>query len=187
MSNRKVDYSDLVSAIQENDQQRTNELIAELLPRLKEYLRVVMNADAEAAEECVHQAFEEVLQQIRKDKIRNPKYIFSYLLKSCRHRYLHYSKRMRSMNSADEDEVEYLVRPADQYDQLLDEERQSILRQCLEKLDQKAREFITFFLNKPEVTTWQASKHFDISKANVRTKKSRILARLNDCYQRMVS
>lgn len=186
MSNRKVDYSELVSAIQNHDRQRTNELIEELLPRLKDYLRVVMNADPESAEECVHQAFEEVLQQIQRDKIKNPKYIFSYLLKSCRHRYLHYSNRKRSMSSAEE-ETEYLVRPSDQYDQLLDEERQYILKQCLQKLDEKAREFIAYFLDKPQVTTWHASKHFNISRANVRTKKSRILSRLNECYKRMTS
>jgi DNA-directed RNA polymerase specialized sigma24 family protein len=79
------------------------------------------------------------------------------------------------------------VRPDDQYDQLLDEGRQFILKRCLKKLDEKSRNFITYFLDKPGATTWQASKYFDISKGNVRTKKSRILSRLNDCYQKMVS
>ncbi len=184
MSNRKVDYSELVTAIQEENEERTNQLVAELLPRLKDYLKVVMNADSYVAEECVHQAFEEVLRQIHNNKIRQPKYIFSYLLKSCRHQYLHYDKYVRSMNYTDEEEVEYLVHPADQYKQILDEERKHILKQCLKELDEKARNFISYFLEKPQVTTWQASQEFDISKANVRTKKSRILARLNDCYQR---
>jgi len=184
LSKRKVDYSELVSAIQEEDKEKTNRLVGELLPRLKDYLKVVMNADQSAAEECVHQAFEEVLRQIRNDKIREPKYIFSYLLKSCRHQYLHYDKHMRSMNYTEEDEADYLVHPADQYKQILDEERKYLLKICLKELDEKAREFITYFLEKPEVTTWQASKEFDISRANVRTKKSRILARLNECYER---
>lgn len=184
MSNRKVDYSELVTAVQEGDKKKTNQLVKELLPRLKDYLNVVMNADENTAEECVHQAFEEVFRRIREDKIKNPKYIFSYLLKSCRHKYLHYDKRIRSMDWSIDEEPDYLVRSADQYKQLIDEERKSILKLCLQKLDEKARDFITYFLDKPEISTYQASKHFNISKANVRTKKSRILSRLSDCFKR---
>ena len=185
MDNTRVDYSELVVAIQEGDQSRADELLQELIPRLKDYLRVVMKADAATAEECVHEAFVEVLEQINRDNIRNEKYIFSYLLKSCRHAYLHHTKRQYKFDSTDDDHSpDYLVEPAQQYEQLLDQERQRILKKCLEELEAKARKFISYFIDKPEASTQQASRHFGLTGANVRTKKSRIIGRLQLCVKR---
>lgn len=183
MSSR-VDYSELVTALQENKQDKANELLKELLPRLKDYLKVTMNAEEQDAEECVHQALSNVLEQIRKDNIRKEKYIFMYMLKACRHEYIRYSKERNKFNHPIEDHDQHLVAPPDQFENLLDEERQFLLKTCLKELRAKSRRFIKYFIDKPQTTTRQASDHFDISGANVRTKKSRILSRLHHCVKR---
>jgi len=184
LSTSRVDYSELVIALQENKDGKANELLEELLPRLMDYLKVTMNAGEKEAEECVHQAFLDVFEKIREDKIRNEKYIFSYLLKACRHEYIRYAKHQHRFNYGADEQVDYLVEPADQIKNLLDEERQKILEQCLEELREKSRKFITYFIERPETTTKQAARHFQITGANVRTKKSRILSRLHHCFKR---
>lgn len=62
LSKNRVDYSDLVNALQKGDEPRAAELIQEILPRLEDYLVVVMNAERNAAKECVQQAFLDVFE-----------------------------------------------------------------------------------------------------------------------------
>ena len=67
MSNSKVDYSELVYALQQRKEGKANELLKELLSRLKDYLMVVLGAEEKDAEDCVQQAFTKVYEQIRKE------------------------------------------------------------------------------------------------------------------------
>lgn len=178
----RVDYSELVHALLQGDERMANELLRELVPRLKEYLTVVMGATPQEAEESVQQAMVEVIERITEKKIRDSRSIFSYLMKACRHEFLYrrgYEKRF----NYDEGLVRNMVEPAEQIQNLLDEERQRILKECLEELDRESRTFILHFIRKPETTTRQASRLFNISGAYVRTRKSRLTARLHDCYK----
>lgn len=183
MTKSKVDYSDLVEALQEGDESKARKLINEIIPRLEDYLCVVMNAKRNAAKECVQQAFLDVFEQIRKDKIKESKYIFSYFIKSCRHEYLRYSKREHKFNY-EEEALNNLYEPEEQFQNLLDKERQRILKECLEELQEKSRTFIEYFIDKPDTTTEEAKEEFGLTGANVRTRKSRILGRLHHCYKR---
>lgn len=184
LSNSRVDYSELVHALQENREGKANELLEELMYRLKDYLQVVLNADEKDAEECTQQAFLNVYEQIKKDNIREEKYIFSYMIRACRHEYFRLSKEQHRFNNPMEDHQEHLVDPAEQFENLMDKDRQKILEACLKELREKSRKFIEYFIDKPDATTKEASAHFDISGANVRTKKSRILSRLHHCFKR---
>ena len=183
MSNSRVDYSELVEALQKNDESTASSLISEVIPRLEDYLTVAMGADKNAAQECVQQAFMDVFEQIRLDKIKESKYIFSYLIKSCRHEYLRYAKRQHRFNY-EEEAINELYEPEEQLKNILDKERQRILKECLSELQEKSRTFIEYFIDKPDATTEEASSEFDLSGANVRTRKSRILSRLHHCYKR---
>ncbi|MDR8392112.1 sigma-70 family RNA polymerase sigma factor [Aliifodinibius sp. S!AR15-10] len=184
MSSSRVDYSELVVALQENRKGKANDLLEELLPRLIDYLKVTMGADEQDAEECVQQAVLNVLEQINKDNIRKEKYIFMYMIRACRHEYYRYAKDKNKFNHPIEDHEQHMIDPAEQYENLLEEERQEILKECLKELRAKSRRFIEYFIDKPQATTKQASDHFNISGANVRTKKSRILSRLHHCVKR---
>ncbi|MTI89569.1 MAG: sigma-70 family RNA polymerase sigma factor [Balneolaceae bacterium] len=183
MTNVRVDYSELVEALKKGDDAKAGELLAEVIPRLQDYLCVVMNAKPTEARECVQQAFLDVFEQIRRNKIKESKYIFSYLIKSSRHEYLRYAKRQHKFDYDDES-FEDVYEPAQQLNRLLDEERQRILEECLSELREKSRKFIQFFIDKPDASTADAVKEFEYSSANVRTKKSRILSRLHHCYKR---
>jgi len=179
----RVDYSELVDALLDGDELKAGELLEEVIPRLEEYLQVVMGANSKSAKECVHQAFLDVFEQIRKDNIRDQKFIFSYLIKASRHEYLRYKKHQHKF-LYEEDTLDGTIQPARQIENLLDEERQRLLKECLDELDKKSREFITYFIKEPDTTTKEASKIFKLSGANVRTKKSRITSQLHECYKR---
>lgn len=184
MNTDRLDYSELVFALQENNEGKANEILEEVLPRLKDYLKVTMNADEQEAEECTQQAFINVYEQILKENIKKEKYIFSYLIRACRNEYLSYSKNQHRFNSPVEENPQHFVEPADQIKNLLDKDKQRILEECLEMLQEDEREFIEFFIDNPDATTKEAGKKFDISGANVRTRKSRITSRLHHCFQR---
>lgn len=183
MTKSRVDYSELVDALQNDEEEKAGDLISEILPRLEDYLVVVMNAERNSARECVQQAFLDVFEQIRKDKIKESKYIFSYLIKSCRHEYLRYAKREHKFKY-EEEALNTLYEPEEQFQNLLDKERQRILKECLHELQEKSRKFIEYFIDKPDASTEEATEQFGLSSANVRTRKSRILSRLHHCYKR---
>lgn len=182
----RVDYSELVEALQSGDDSKASDLLSEVIPRLEDYLQVVMSADPDAAKECVQQAFLDVFEQVRKDNIKNSKYIFSYMIKACRHEYLRFMKRQHKFDY-DDDTFNEVYEPEEQFKNLLDKERQRILEECLSELRKKSREFIEYFMDKPEASTDDAVDEFDLSNANVRTRKHRILSRLHHCYKRKSS
>lgn len=184
MSTSRLDYSELVAALKEHKEGQANELLEELLPRLKDYLEVTMNADPRDAEECIQQAFINVYEQILQDNIRNEKYIFRYLIQACRNEYIRFYKEQHRFTSPEEEKSEHLSTPAQQVENLMDEDRQRILGECLDELREESREFIEYFIDKPDASTREVSKFFNLSGANVRTKKSRILSRLHHCFKR---
>lgn len=184
MSNSRVDYSELVYALQQNKEGEKSELLKELLSRLRDYLKVVLNASEKEAEECVQQTFVKVLEQIKEDNIREEKYIFSYMIRACRHEYFRFSKEQHRFNNPMEDYQEHLVDPAEQIQNLMDKDRQKILEVCLKELREQSRKLIEYFIDKPDATTKEASAHLNISGANVRTRKSRIISRLHHCFKR---
>lgn len=183
LAQQRVDYSELVEALQKGNEAKASELLSEVIPRLEDYLQVVMSAEENAAKECVQQAFLDVFEQIRRNNIKNNKYIFSYLIKSCRHEYIRYVKREHKFDY-DEESFNEIYEPEEQFQNLLDKERQRILEECLGELRKKSREFIEYFMDRPDASTDDAVEEFDISNANVRTKKHRILSRLHHCFKR---
>lgn len=178
----RFNYSELVDALQDGDRDTANTVLSEVMPRLVDYLEVVMNADKRTAKECVQQACLDVFEQIHKDKIRNSKYIFSYLIKSVRNEYIRYTKYQHRF-SYSEDSLDHIVEPEQQFENLVEEDRQRILKECLEDLGKKNKRFILYIFEYPDATTKALSKQFKLSEANVRTKKSRIISRLHDCYK----
>lgn len=178
----------MVYALKEGDKVKADSLLKELSFRLKDYLQVVLGANKEDAEECSQEALLIVYEQIMQDNINDEKRIFSYLLTVCRNEYFRmrkdrWTKDIHPMGDPSNYE-HHLVDPAEQVEKLQDEERQKILEACLKKLSEEARTFIEYLLEKPRTTTEEASKYFDMSEANVRTTKSRILSRLHYCFQR---
>lgn len=188
MSSSRVDYSEIVYALKQNDKATVTSLLQELTSRLRDYAKVVLGADEQEAEECTQRALLIVYEQIMKDKIRNEKQIFSYLIKVCRNEYFWMKKDKWNRDTSTLEDMgnyeQHLESPGKQIENLQDEDRQKILEACLNNLDKESREFIEYMIENPDTTTKEASDHFGLSEANVRTKKSRILSRLHHCFQR---
>lgn len=177
------DYSLLVDPLRVGDHQKIDKSLEDLIIKLKQYMEVVMGANKQAAEECAQQAFLNVYERIKKNKIRNKKYIYTYMIKACRHEYIRYVKKQHTFLSGDNIDQQF-PEPAEQIEKLVDKERMEILKICLAELDEDSREFITHFINFPETTTKEASRCFNISEANVRTKKYRITKILHESFQK---
>jgi len=183
---QRVDYSDLVEALREGDEETANQLLKEVMPRLEDYLKVVMNASPIEAKECAQQAFLDVFERIRQDKINESKYIFSYLITTSRHTFLHFRKSQHRFTYTHNENL-HQVEPAGQISSLIEEERMKILETCLDQLDSDDRNLISYMLANPDATTKQISKKFGLSGANVRTKKSRLTHSLHHCFKKKMS
>lgn len=182
----RVDFSDLVESLQTGDEKSADRLLKEIMPRLEDYLKVVMGADPNDAQECAQLACIEVVDRIKKNKIKQPKFIFKYLVLSTRNQYLHYVKREKRYIS--DPDGDYLhIEPAQQIERLMEAERIRILKECISSLKEDNQNFIRYVMDNPEKTTKQLSKFFKMSGAYVRTKKSRIVNRLHHCFKRKSS
>jgi len=178
----RVDFSELVVALENGDEMTANRLLDEVMPRLEEYLIVVLKADENVARECAQQAFADVFERIKLGKIKEGKYIFSYLLTATRNEFLRYSKYQHRFES-DSEAVYDQAEPAEQIRTLMDKERMELLEKCLLELDAESRTFIRYIMANPDKTSKEFGKRFKISEANVRTKKSRIVNILNRCVR----
>lgn len=181
-ASQRVDYSALVNYIQQENVRQVNQLLEELIPKLVEYLQVTLAATEEAAKECVQQAFLNVYERIVDGKLKDPKSLLSYMMMTSRNEYFNqYKKNKRYVDS------EYITgsesEPASQIDRLVDQERKELLFECIEEMDDDSQIFILYFINHPDATTREASDYFDLSEANVRTKKYRITHQLHSLYK----
>lgn len=183
---QRVDYSALVNYIQQENVRKVNHLLEELIPKLVEYLQVTLAATEEAAKECVQQAFLNVYERIIDGKLKDPKSLLSYMMMTSRNEYFNqYKKNKRYVDN------EFITgsesEPASQIDRLVDRERKELLFECIEELDDDSQIFILYFINHPDATTREASEHFDLSEANVRTKKYRVTHQLHSLYKMKAS
>lgn len=176
-----MDYSGLVIAVKSGDQLKASRLCSEATPILKRYLRKKCGADPNDADDAIQRMFEYVIKKIQEDDFENPRGLLSYMLKACRHNYI---KIAREKNQPD---IENLARePFNepiQIWELVDEEKQNILRYCTEKLRKGYREFINYFFSFPNATAEDVADHFDISVNNAWTRKHRVINKLNECVE----
>ncbi|WP_158278642.1 RNA polymerase sigma factor [Rhodohalobacter mucosus] len=186
VKNNRVDYSVLVNYLQVQETRKANELLAEVLPKLVQYLQITVGANPETAEECVQQAFLNVYERILQDKIRDPKSILSYLMQASRNEYFSHCQKNKRYTELPETE-KGMSEPAEQISRLVDDERMEALSECISRLDDESREFITYFMDNPGVRSRQVATEFGISEANVRIKKHRIVHQLQDMYKKMTA
>lgn len=179
---RRVDYSALVGYIQEENTRKTNHLLEEIIPKLVEYLQVTVAASEDIARECVQQAFLNVYERIINGKLKDPKSLLSYMMQTARNEYFNVCRKNSRMVK-DEYISQVASDTADQIECLIDQERKELLFECIEDLDEDSQIFILYFINHPDATTKEASEYFELTEANVRTKKYRITHQLHTLYK----
>lgn len=187
MPQSSSDYSQLIEAILRNERKAADELAASLIERVVIYLKVRMGAPQSVAEECAYQAFSEVFEIIRKDRIEDKKSIFKYFIIAARNEYI---RLQNSEHKLDMDSTEMnssLYEPAAQLQNLIDEERQKLLKQCLDKLSDLNKRFILTFFSDKSVNMIKIAQKFGFSYGKTRTLKTRIVQELNQCVQKLSS
>lgn len=180
-----MDYSKFVTAVLTNDKESLGEFYEVLTKVLLKFLLVRMDADLEDAKDSAQNAIMFGVEKIKNKELEHPDLIINYLFTTAKHDYLkHQSKRK---------EVNYEEIPAHhseqgiQLEKLLDEERQSILQRCFEKLKPKQFNYISYWFNNPQSDTALVADHFGISVNNAWTKKHRIIHVLKECFQKNIN
>ncbi|MFU8813204.1 MAG: RNA polymerase sigma factor [Balneolaceae bacterium] len=168
----------LVEDIQNGKHDVVNRTLKKILPNVETYLTVRFGASPEAAKECTQQAFLNVYEQILQDNIKNTRSIYAYIVRASRNEYIRQNRRHKKFIDENAD-VTDLWSHASQMERLVDKERQQILHECLEEMDDDARELICYFFEKPGVSSKDASQHFNSTSACLRTRKSRAMRELH--------
>ena len=177
-----MDYADLVEALKQNDSSKINEHLNTLIPRLHRFLTIHMNASKQDAQDCAQETLLLTLEAVAEDRVNNPDRILSYMLTSCKNNYL----KMMSKNK----EQNYEEVPKDQNHQpgqlktVLDKERSSILKWCMEQLKEEYKKFMEFWFTDPGMEAEEVANKFGLSLSNTWTRKHRIIKQLNECYQK---
>jgi RNA polymerase sigma factor (sigma-70 family) len=179
-----MDYSGLVAAIDKENQVEINRLSRSLTLQLISYLRIEMNAAQEDAEDCAQQAFLISLELIQEDKLEQPDRIFSFLISTCRNKYINMMNR-RKHKTHEDFSGDHCQQP-EQLLTLLSDERRMLLAQCIEQLSEGYRTYIEYWFKHPGSGAKAAAKHFGISQNNAWTRKHRVISKLNECYQKKI-
>ncbi len=175
--------SQIIESVLHQDHATFDAFTRFILPKLADYLRATVRAAPSMAEECAQQALTNVYERILAGHFESDVNIVGYLMTSSRNEYFRLLRReTREGGAALEEQL--MVSPAEQYQELVDAERERILTECLQQLDEASRGFIEFYMSRPDASYLVVSREFNLSPANVRVRKSRILQRLHECFRR---
>jgi len=176
-----MEYTDLVEAIKNNNTSRVDKQLEKLIPRLVRFLVVHMNASRDDAMDSVQETLLYSLEAIRENRINNPERILAYLLTSCRNNYLKLQSKKKEQN--------YDHIPNNSFQEpkqvkiLLNKEKKALLRWCLKQLKQENKEFIEYWISKPDSEAKKVAEVFGLSLSNTWTRKHRLIKKLNRCIQ----
>lgn len=177
-----MEYSELAKAIRENDSSRVNEIMRELVPRLKRFLSIHMNASKVDAEDCAQETILQCIEIIKADKLRDTDKVLSYILTSCRNNYLKMKEKKKEEHYDEVPDDNFYS--AEQLLNLLDKEKKRILEWCLGQLRQEYQAFMRYWFRNPGADAEKVADEFNLSVSNTWTRKHRIINKLNECYKK---
>lgn len=180
-----MDYSELVTALNEDNTRKVNKLITAIRPRLLAFLRIHMNASEDDAKDISQEALLTAIEVIKEGRLHNPDQVVKYIISICRNAYLKTQKQQQT-TSLDE-AFDQQKRAPRQLQSLLDQEQKRLLRWCLKQLAEKHQRFIQYWFDHPDASTQKVADHFSISLNNTWTRKHRLIRKLNECYQKKIN
>ncbi len=180
-----MDYARFVYAVQNNDTEELASMVSVITAVLIKFLKVRMGASQADAEDTTQNTLMLVTEKIQSDQLNNPDSIIYYLFTTAKNDYLKSQAKLRESNYDEVPESHSLE--GDQLTKLLDEEKMSVLRTCLNELKPKFKEYITYWFQHPGDETAVVADHFGISISNAWTKKHRILKLLKDCCEKKLA
>lgn len=177
-----MDFGELVSAIQNNDREKTRSLLNKLRPTLIKFLLVHVNASTHDAEDCAQNTLLIAIEKIRADQLSKPESLISYLLTTAKHEYLKTVGRNREYTYEEFPVIR--SQKADQLLRILEKEKVEHLKRCVDKLDPANRTFIQYWFDHPDHDASVVADKFKMSLSNVWTKKHRIIKELQLCVEK---
>lgn len=177
-----MDYSELVTALKEDNAERVNKLIKAIRPRLLSFLRIHLNASEADAKDISQEALISAIEAIKEDQIEDPDYVVSYILSICKNYYL--TERQRDRSTPFDETRIFKKHQPQQLQSILDKEQRRLLNWCLSQLKKGHRQFMDYWFSHPGARAQSIADHFDISVNNVWTRKHRIIKKLTECYQK---
>ncbi|MDZ7692213.1 MAG: RNA polymerase sigma factor [Balneolaceae bacterium] len=177
-----MDYSELIDALQNGDDQLVNKIIKDMRPRLVRFLEIHMSAPRSDAEDCVQLSLERTLEIIQEGRLKNKDRVLSYLISTCRNSYLKEQGKNREVTYHKIPSTEF--NDPEQVSSIIDQERKQILQHCLDELKDMYRRVIEYWFDHPDSDAETAADYFGISINNVWTRKHRAIKKLNHCYER---
>jgi DNA-directed RNA polymerase specialized sigma24 family protein len=179
-----MDYSKFVDAVLEKNEANIAKQVHVISAVLIKFLTVRLDATVENAKDCAQSTLLIAVEKIREDKLTNPDVVINYLFTTAKHEYFKLLSKDREVNY--EELPEHHFDAADQLNRLLDEEKMSILKRCVEALKADYRKYIEYWFQNPGFETSAVAKHFKISVNNAWTKKHRVINVLQECYQKKI-
>lgn len=179
-----MDYSELVEAINDEDMKTANRLCGDILPILKKYLIATVGAKPEDAEDAVQRMFEYVIPKIQNNEIKSPSGLLAYMLTASRHSYFKIKKEYdtQKFEMIDENLVAEPQLPWG----LLDEDQETILKQCIKELKDHYKKLIRFLFDFPNADSEDIAEFFKISVSNAWIRKHRMIQKLNECVRKKI-
>lgn len=187
MDGKRIDVEALSEAAKKGDKELQGKILQQMRPVLIGYLRVRMRASLHDAEDAAQHALLEIIERLNSGKIESPSAIFGYCLTTARNYYVRSSAGANVDSSFSDENGHPDQSQSDALELLIDIERQTILKHCLELLNDDYRSFINYIFRHIDKKAEQIAQVFNMSKNNVWTKKSRIIKLLNECVQKNLS
>lgn len=177
---------EIVRAIEQDQHPVLDAFTRAILPQIREYLSITVRANEYMAEECAQQALFSMIDRVKSGHFDTKTNVIGYLMISARNEFFKTVKKEHREGGLVLEE-QYVTDPSEQYTRLVDQEREEILRKCMDLLDEPSRNFIQFYMDQPDASYLTVSKLFKISPVLVRVRKSRLLNRLHDCFKKKSS
>lgn len=83
-----------------------------------------------------------------------------------------------------DERAEYSIDTAQQTDNIINKEMEDLLKKCINKLDDKNKEFIHYILENPKMKTEEIAEHFSMTVNATWQKKHRLIHKLRECAQK---
>lgn len=179
-----MDYSNFVNAVLEQDEAVISEQVNVITPVLIKFLTVRLDAPFHDAQDCAQNTLLIAVEKIREDKLTNPDAVINYLFTTAKYEYFKQLSKEREVNY--EDLPEHHSRKPDQLRNLLDDEKMSVLKWCMETLKADYKKFIEYWFQNPGFETSVVAEHFGISVNNAWTKKHRVINVLKECFEKKI-
>ncbi|SMO70129.1 RNA polymerase sigma factor [Gracilimonas mengyeensis] len=179
-----MDYSKFVDAVLEKDDAEISRQVKVITAVLIKFLTVRMDAPLEDAQDCAQNTLLIGIEKIRNDEIDHPDALINYLFTTAKYEYL---KRVNKKREVPYDELpEHHSDSPDQLNRLLDKEKMTLLKRCMEALKSDYQKYIEYWFQHPGYETSVVADYFNISVSNAWTKKHRVINLLKECVEKKI-